>query len=756
MSTSAEITDRLYALLPAVYRSRDAESGQPLQALFRILEKEYEALRQDIEDLNENWFIETCAEWLVPYIGDRFRIPALHTGGVGSFSLRAYVANVLAYRRRKGTAAVLEQVAADVSGWRARAVEFSRLLATTQHLNHVRRSLPATTSVRGVDTMSLVGSPFDTTAHSVDVRHVDAARGRYGIPNVGLFLWRLQSYEIQRCAARPLGLGRYSFSPLGLDLALFNNPQTETAITHLAEEVNAPAPLRRLPLYRELEARRAAIAAGQALRPAYFGAQPAFQIFLDGVDIALAPEAMAICDLGEWDAWSGPAPASPGIRVYVDPERGRLALPSDVTAGRVLTSHAYGFSADIGGGPYNRADSLPRTLGPDNTLWWRGVSSERGNAGGPLFDTLAAAVAAWNVRNAAGSGAVGLITIEDSATYESPPGGAPRIELAQGNRLAIVAARWRGDSHPAGDAADSVFVPEGDLTRLLVADALRPCVRSDLVVRAAADTLSAGDCGLHLNGLLVDGRVEVGTGDLGALDLVHCTVRPAAGGVTVLTVPATVQDNAHLVLTLDHSICGPLRVPDTARRVSVTDSIVDAGSADQQALGGDGRAGAPARLERSTVHGRVWVKTLELASESLFTAPVRSTRLQSGCTRYCYLPEGSQVAHPFQCQPARALLAAALALSPEPGLATAADLDADETDRIVARLRPAFTSLDHGDAGYMQLSRGCAEELRTGAQDGSEMGAFCHLRQPQREANIRASLGEYMRFGMEAGLFFVN
>ncbi len=756
MSTGAEITDRLYALLPAIYRSRDAEAGQPLQALFRILEKEYEALRQDIEDLNENWFIETCAEWLVPYIGDLFRIPALHTGGVGSFSLRAYVANVLAYRRRKGTAAVLEQVAADVSGWRARAVEFSRLLATTQHLNHVRRSLPATTSVRGVDAMSLVGSPFDTTAHSADVRHVDVARGRYGIPNVGLFLWRLQSYEIQRCAARPLGGGRYSFSPLGLDLALFNSPQTETAITHLAEEVNAPAPLRRLPLHRELESRRAALAAGNALRPAYFGTQPAFQIFLDGGDAALAPEAMAICDLGEWDAWPGLAPTSPGISVYVDPERGRLALAADVAATGVLTSHAYGFSADIGGGPYNRADTLPRALGPDNTLWWRGVSSARGSADGPLFRTLAAAVAAWNARNAEGSGIAGLITIEDSATYEVSQGGALRMDLAQGNRLSIVAASWRGDSHPDVDEADSVFVPDADLTRLLVADALRPCVRGDLLVQAAAGAQSAGDCGLHLNGLLIDGRVDVGTGDLGALDLVHCTVRPVAGGVKVLTVPATVEDNAHLVLKLDHSICGPLCVPDTVRRVSLVDSIVDAGSAGLQALGGDGQAGSPAQMERSTIHGLVWVKTLELASECLFTAPVRSTRLQSGCTRYCYLPEGSQVPHPFQCQPAQALLASALVLSPEPGLATPADLGADETDRIVARLRPAFTSLDYGDAGYMQLSRACAEELRTGAQDGSEMGAFSHLRQPQREANIRASVGEYMRFGMEAGLFFVN
>lgn len=39
--------------------------------------------------------------------------------------MRAWVANTLAYRRRKGTALVLEQLARDVTGWPATAVEFS-------------------------------------------------------------------------------------------------------------------------------------------------------------------------------------------------------------------------------------------------------------------------------------------------------------------------------------------------------------------------------------------------------------------------------------------------------------------------------------------------------------------------------------------------------------------------------------------------------------------------------------------------------
>jgi hypothetical protein len=34
------------------------------------------------------------------------------------------------------------------------------------------------------------------------------------------------------------------------------------------------------------------------------------------------------------------------------------------------------------------------------------------------------------------------------------------------------------------------------------------------------------------------------------------------------------------------------------------------------------------------------------------------------------------------------------------------------------------------------------------------MGAFHALYQPQRESNLRIRLDEYLRFGLEAGLFF--
>src|SRR4051812_962245 len=113
----SEGPDRLYALLPAVHRRRDAERGEPLRALLGILQEEYERVHTDIGQLYDNWFIETCQEWVVPYLGDL--IGARHLTGVSG---RALVANLLSYRARKGTLQVLESLARDVTGWPAYAV----------------------------------------------------------------------------------------------------------------------------------------------------------------------------------------------------------------------------------------------------------------------------------------------------------------------------------------------------------------------------------------------------------------------------------------------------------------------------------------------------------------------------------------------------------------------------------------------------------------------------------------------------------
>ena len=136
--------ERLYQLLPAFLRNRDLDQGEPLRALLAVIEGELERIEDDTAVLYDNWFIETCDEWVVPYIGDLLGARPIRPIDSAGVSARAYVANTIAYRRRKGTAVVLEQLARDTTGWPARAAEFFQRLATTQHMNHIRLAPPAT------------------------------------------------------------------------------------------------------------------------------------------------------------------------------------------------------------------------------------------------------------------------------------------------------------------------------------------------------------------------------------------------------------------------------------------------------------------------------------------------------------------------------------------------------------------------------------------------------------------------------------
>jgi hypothetical protein len=74
--------------------------------------------------------------------------------------------------------------------------------------------------------------------------------------------------------------------------------------------------------------------------------------------------------------------------------------------------------------------------------------------------------------------------------------------------------------------------------------------------------------------------------------------------------------------------------------------------------------------------------------------------------------------------------------------------------RIVRSLRPGFVAQSASHPAYCQLRLATPTDIRTGASDGSEMGAYHLLAAPQREANLRIRLEEYLRFGLEAGIFY--
>ncbi len=167
---SSPNADRLYELLPAVYRLRDADRGYPLRALLQVISEQVNIVDADIAQLYENWFVETCQDWVVPYIGDLVGYTPLFDIGEPSgvqkpralareriLIPRREVANTVRFRRRKDTVAILEDLAAAVAGWPGRAVEFYRLLSFTQNINYLRIDRGRTVDLRDGDALDDLG-----------------------------------------------------------------------------------------------------------------------------------------------------------------------------------------------------------------------------------------------------------------------------------------------------------------------------------------------------------------------------------------------------------------------------------------------------------------------------------------------------------------------------------------------------------------------------------------------------------------------
>jgi hypothetical protein len=694
MSFEAE---KIYNLLPAVHRTRDAEQGYPLRQLVEVIASQVAVLEENIEQLYDNQFVETAAPWALPYLGDLLGIRGLPTGRVARSS-RAEVGHTVGYRRRKGTAPMLELLARDVTGWPARAVEFFERLAATQYLNHLRPKCRSFASLRGAKELEFVGTPFEPLTRTVEVRRIAPGLGKWNIPNVGLFLWRLRVYSRTASPLVPVGdlrpgdplaRRRFRLHPFGFEVQLFSRPVTEEDITHLAEPINVPLPISR----RSLANDTAAFHPSESFYGS--GLSVALAEFTGGEYHLLPAERVIVCDLSDardaanQPVWNHESNAA-GNQAALDPVLGRVVFGTALTdpAHPPRGTFHYGFSFDLGGGEYGRAGSLALQRVRPITV------AQMADAD---FATLSGALAAP-------AAAVPLVQILDGGRYvEALPdltATAAREIRAADEKCPVVLLRPAGGGQP--------WTIRGD-----------------------------ANGGVTLNGLWLVGALRVAD-ELGRFTLRHCTIAPGWGvgadGSIVAAPDAHLEiSSGRTQVVIENCILPPLRVGEDNVRVLLRNCIVDAGAENRFALSNlaaDGPAGTW-RLENCTVIGKVALDALELGSNCIFLGEsVVVRRRQEGCARFSWLPRHPQTRTPrrYQCLPS------------ESG--------------ANAGVRPQFTSLAFGHPAYAQLSRRCPGSIRAGADDGAEMGAFHDLFQPQREAHLRARLAENLRFTLEAGVFY--
>jgi hypothetical protein len=596
---------KLWGMLPAIYRTSDAAttaaSPGPLQELVARIATQAALLRRSIDRLWENQSIETCDDWVIPYIGallDTRLVACLAAPGQ-----RVDVAKTIHYRRRAGTLGLIEELVSDIARHDARAVEFFRRLGRTRHsydpplypvANLSAFASPAAllagqqppsvveglygpysrtpaggfADLRQAYAASNTGTAFDEYAYTADVRAGGQSTGWYNIPQLGIFVWWLYPFTITggTPVASSTVPGLYSFDPTGRDIPLYA-PSSRTEEDYADTWVSPDE--WKLPV---------------AVRSTLWNLLPD----------ALYPDAFAI-SLG----------GLPATRDHftIDPPRGRFQLLG-AAQGPIAVTYRFGFSSTIGAGGFDPGVIAAPLATPAATLTI---------SGGAGLDTALAGLAADTT-----------LLFADSATYAGP--------LADPGATA----------QPPANIA------------LVATGGARPVLR--WTTPGASWTVTGSNGGtLLLQGLWLQGADLVIAGTWDAVALAICTIDPGTRGATAIDglplAPSHIVVSGTVgVLSLDHCITGPIRTAEggAIAALSATDSIVQCLPGDPAAAHALLATSGAATLTRTTVLGALQLHRLS-ASECILDEVATVDDPQDGCVRYCTLAAGHNLRAPYRC-----------------------------------------------------------------------------------------------------------
>lgn len=767
----------LFDRLPEIYRTRDSEQSPayPLRAYLGAIEEAFGALHDDIGRLYDNLFIDTCEDWVVPYLGDL--LGTTHLKGEPR-TLRADVADTIALRRRKGTLGAIERLAADLTGWACRGVELRENLGWRQHLNHQRPDaggLPpwggdgitrfmvprgGTAPVRDPASLALLGTPFDSFAYSADVKPaVDAVR-HVNLPNLAIFLWRLSAWQwpalpplvkgTTDLGAQPAPLARFAIRldlhPLDRPVRLFNIARPADldlnasggVVAPLTQPDAVPGPM----LDARITTGATSTTGAQAGHPEayvhidFFDDTAAPPTGLDlanvGLNLFLPQSSQALFAATAWRfrgdnlcAWETGLrqPVADG-EVVIDPDIGRVlvgvgtAAQRDAlvtgTEARLYASFTYASPSPVGAHP------VVRSPFERDGVEVREASTLPG--GTPLqaqMDNLATATQPV------------VIELQDSGVHTLDIGALAGTAIDGGVSVRL--------AHSL-----TVRAADGQRPVVLLARPLgfRPVDAVDATLDAPAVRLE----GLHLapGAGFAAGSALIARAALARLEIIGCTLDPGGHALRddsrAPMTPALRLENGYgfaqavdrdaFVPTPDivvqRSVVGAIAVDDRYR-LDIADSVVDAG------LGVDDVPNGTFAIGAATDPGNAWAAPLQFQGLTVF-GPVRTSAVggagglfaqrfevldnQHGCIKWSWFSAGAN------------------RLPPNHFCLHAGD----------ARL--AFTAERFGDPGYAQLARGSDVRIRTRGPDDDAMGAFGFLLEAHKWTNLQVRLREFMPVGV--------
>jgi hypothetical protein len=725
-------TEKLWEAIPSIYRHEDGIAEEPgvLRGIVQVLAKQAAILRRSQDALWDDQFIETANEWAVPYIGDLVATRLL--SAQNKRGRRIDVAKTIYYRRRKGTPRILEELINDISGWEGKLIEqFTKLVRTRHGLDAIPQTLAGKFSgtlpggvadLRNQRVSELTNGPFEEYFHTNDMRKHQGLNGRYAIPKLAFYLYRLKAFEAIDTTPFAFGDGqKFTFDPSGRDIPLFSksrrSPDWDEWKTAAEAELPAPIPCRLLgnaeyfitessiqkllglsvaaqnelgkiadlkfkneiSLLNAIRSFPAAVSA-EILSNAFLQPLFALSLSIDCGKSILLPDAEAnlLKPLDENSILVGTNspdsifttekitaanltifPATIDKDLAIDAEKGRFMLKNALIDQTIFTAYHYGFAGYIGAGTYDRP--------------WIADAATTKTGGGAI--------------TAANLPTNGTLQINDSKTYGP---------VASKTGIVSIIIQSKTQQRPYLQLA------------------------TDWVLNSGANVNSS----VKLDGLWIGALGDVAAsiiirGDFECFTIKSCTLDP--GGSTNLKGeiihPIQLLIEGHVEnLCIEASILGPIKTQNGGiiEELRIEDSIVQ--SIDPTIKAIEINTGKTI-LNSCTIFGKIDVHKLE-ASEAIITAAANVVDTQNGCFRFSAAPSISRLPRPYE-----------------------SFLFESDTNHW-------YNSRRFGDPAFAQLSETSPKQLNTGAENGSEMGAFSSLLNPIKLDGLKTKIDEYMPFGL--------
>ncbi|HKY04114.1 MAG TPA: hypothetical protein VJQ56_04445, partial [Blastocatellia bacterium] len=214
----------LFRGAPAYFRAEDqSPSGRDeLRQLLEVLAAPLAIARQSIEELHADLFIDSADDWVLRYLAEMVGTTLIFPD---ADSNRRDIRSTVAFRRRKGTPSMLQEMGETLTGQMVMTQEGWRLVQMTQDLNLLRpeRVIP---DIRPAILAETESGPLCSTHHLPDIRAISRTTGIFHPKHVAHWAHPTVLFPLDEGLAFDLTDPvtdpdlRFAFHPLGVFLPL--------------------------------------------------------------------------------------------------------------------------------------------------------------------------------------------------------------------------------------------------------------------------------------------------------------------------------------------------------------------------------------------------------------------------------------------------------------------------------------------------------------------------------------------------------